>query len=279
MTGTPIQNSLFDLGSLVKFLRVPLLEDPAVFRKHVIGKRTQGIFMRKPNAANLERLVCAVCLRRSSAILLPSVGAPVPVQLRPDLARWERRAYGRLAQSCRRAIDAVVRNKRTKRGNNTILTALLKLRLFCNNGPLTTEQHDDDGGGDQGLAEGEGDFVHSLHADEVISLLQQSGDATCATCGADLDSFDRVQDGAAARASGARGTKPPKTDLSRLRLKCQDCTKETKKSAVEAEVHSAGHRDAGPGPTAAPPGDTTLYPSKLQALLADLQEHQSQDKR
>lgn len=203
--------------------------------------------MRKPDAENLKLLVSSICLRRNS-LILPSFLEPISIQHRPELSSLERRAYSNLAQSCRRAIDAVVSNKRTKRGNNTILTALLKLRIFCNNGLSTTDD----------TKEPE-DFVHSLHSDEVISLLQQSGEATCATCGTDMDAFDQI---------GAREL-TKQTELSRLRLKCQDCTKEA--SAVETDP-----ADRLLEPT---PGGKTVYPSKLKALLADIQEHQSQDKR
>lgn len=205
--------------------------------------------MRKQDAVNLKLLVSSLCLRRNS-LILPFL-EPISVQHRPELSPLERRAYSTLAQSCKRAIDAVVSNKRTKRGNNTILTALLKLRIFCNNGLVSISEM-------MGDAE---TVVPKLNSDEIISLLQQSGDATCVSCGADMDSFDRI---------GARDL-TKQTAFDRLRLKCQDCTRETK-AAASAPADQ-------PGPDSGAGGERLTYPSKLTALLADMQEHQSQDKR
>lgn len=38
MTGTPVQNGVGNIGSLVRFLRVPVMGDVVNFRKHILDK-------------------------------------------------------------------------------------------------------------------------------------------------------------------------------------------------------------------------------------------------
>ncbi|KAF2102280.1 hypothetical protein NA57DRAFT_35076, partial [Rhizodiscina lignyota] len=95
LSGTPIQNDLEDLGALVSFLRVPVLENGPTFRKFItnpILSNTSGRFQ------NLRTLLQTICIRRT------------------------------------REIDMAVSGYANRKVNSTVLESLLKLRLFCNNG-------------------------------------------------------------------------------------------------------------------------------------------------
>jgi SWI/SNF-related matrix-associated actin-dependent regulator of chromatin subfamily A3 len=130
LTGTPIQNSLEDLGALVKFLRVPILEDTPTFRKHIINPvhlSTSGRFK------NLQRLLESLCLRRTKGLL----GLPEPITVTTvlELSLTEKETYLEFSGNCKRAIDRAVSGHSMKKANQHVIQALLGMRLFCNHGP------------------------------------------------------------------------------------------------------------------------------------------------
>jgi SNF2 family DNA or RNA helicase len=133
MTGTPVQNSLDDLSSLIRFLRVPRLEDPLTFQKHISGRRTSA-GIRRPNYTNLKLLLGAICLRRNTAVILSSLGVTF-VEHRPQFSAAERKAYDELTLSFERSIKAAVNSRPSRKSSKSILTAMLRLRIFCNTGP------------------------------------------------------------------------------------------------------------------------------------------------
>jgi SNF2 family DNA or RNA helicase len=66
MSATPIQNNLEDLGALIKFLKVPILEETPMFREHIIAPIEAGT---KGCLTNLRRLLEALCVRRTKSML------------------------------------------------------------------------------------------------------------------------------------------------------------------------------------------------------------------
>lgn len=100
MTGTPIQNSLEDLDSLVGFLRVPLLENPATFRKYIIQADRAGAQHR---FKNLRILLDSICLRRAGK----SLGLPEPdTEVRElSFTAAERQVYNGMLERISRRID------------------------------------------------------------------------------------------------------------------------------------------------------------------------------
>src|SRR5262249_6019459 len=133
MTGTPVQNSLNDLASLIKFLRVPILDDTATFRRHIAGRPRMAGDIPKPDYENLKLLLGPICLRRSTSTILASLGVTF-TERRPCLSEAEHRAYDELAVSCGQSIKAAVNSWSAQGGTTSILTAVLKLRIFCNTG-------------------------------------------------------------------------------------------------------------------------------------------------
>ncbi|KAI1777215.1 SNF2 family N-terminal domain-containing protein [Hypoxylon cercidicola] len=173
MTGTPVQNNLQDLASLVRFLQVPLLEDASVFRRHIIGGKKTLNGVPKPNFEKLKLLLGSICLRRSTSVL--SLLAVTFTTCRPDLSPEERKAYNDLALACKTSIDELTCHQHTeRRGNRPILEALLKMRIFCN----------------QGLDVRIGGEAALLEVDERFSLLQENEEAFCVYCNAYIDAMD-----------------------------------------------------------------------------------------
>ncbi|KAI4859476.1 SNF2 family N-terminal domain-containing protein [Hypoxylon rubiginosum] len=176
MTGTPIQNSLEDLASLVRFLQVPLLEDASIFRRHIIGGKKTANGVPKPNYEKLKLLLGSICLRRSASVL--SLIAVTYMTCRPVLSSEERNAYNNLALACKMSIDELTRHQYTERlGQRPVLEALLRMRIFCNQGLDIT-------------AAGE---LPLTQADETISLLQQTGETSCAYCNSYIDIVDNEE--------------------------------------------------------------------------------------
>lgn len=267
MTGTPIQNSLDDLVSLVQFLRVPQLEVAAVFHKHITRRRTAGRIAR-PNYGNLKLLLGSICLRRSTSSILSSLGI-TSVDHRPSFSPAERAAYDGLVNACERSIKAAINNRPTKKSSRCILTAMLRLRIFCNMGLS-----------DPTIAIADADVEGHFLPDEEISLLLQSGASlTCSKCKTEVIAPD-LGDGSLGQHKGSRPS-----------LKCaiciegdQDTTGATVSplpdgdpmEGVEVEDLPSRVSTADGG---SPDGPEVVYPSKLVALLADIKEHYTTDKR
>ncbi|RAH63410.1 helicase [Aspergillus piperis CBS 112811] len=125
LTGTPIQNDLDDLGALVSFLRVPLLEDREVFRKHIIN---QTYNISGDRFENLRLLLGCICLRRTMS--LGMLVKPTINNLKLNLAPEEREAYINILDYHNRLIDVSV----SKGGSVGGFQTVLQLRIFCNNG-------------------------------------------------------------------------------------------------------------------------------------------------
>lgn len=92
LTGTLIQNSLEDLGSLIRFLGMLLFNEPAAFKKYVAMVRLR----KGSDTAELENLrpiLSSICLQRSRSIL-PSKG-----YTRTDAYGKKRRAVSKLSSS------------------------------------------------------------------------------------------------------------------------------------------------------------------------------------
>src|SRR4051812_1690409 len=66
LTGTPIHNTLYDLGSLVNFLRISQLESKAAFRKHIVNPIREN---QAGGIARLQLLLKSICLRRTTDCL------------------------------------------------------------------------------------------------------------------------------------------------------------------------------------------------------------------
>lgn len=160
LTGTPIQNSLEDLGALVAFLRIPLLENPLTFQRFIVNQSKQGA---KSRFKNLRTLLESICLRRTKEI----IGLADPIQETRELilTPFERDQYNELLRRYDALIDMGVSGHSSKRGSTAKVQSFLKLRLFCNNGMLL------DGTSSQGL-----------DPDETLTYLQQIDQAVCVYC-------------------------------------------------------------------------------------------------
>lgn len=250
LTGTPIQNSLEDLGSLVCFLGMPLFNEPATFRKYVAMVRLrQG--SDTAEFENLRLILSSICLRRSRSIL-PNEGYTTEVR-RPTLTAREHEQYQTLEQSCKRAIQIGNKRHGDDRAHHRVMEALLRLRMFCNNGPdprgtLITSQ------------------VGS-RPDEILSFFQQSGEAMCVYCSVDILSLGP----------------PGETESGYLtpcqRLLCGECTGQYTNSHKDGSqfrcslCHQKHEVDGSVVDKGLESTRTSKYPSKVTALVKDVERH------
>jgi hypothetical protein len=180
---------------------------------------------------------------------------------RPHLSYAEKSAYNSLAMACKQSIDAAVSERRTTHGNRAMMTALLRLRIFCNTGLASI--------GVTGKEE--------LKPDEISGLLQQSGEVpVCVECGCDILS------------SNTDDTLGKQLLTPRRRLKCPDCLQLIRShdhhnptQAVDHESASVSKEDSGyeSALDSHEIFDLSKYPSKLKAVLSDILKHHSEEKR
>lgn len=165
ITGTPIQNKVDDLGALVSFLRVPLLEDPEVFRVHV----TNPI---KSNASNrfynLRALLRCICLRRTKAI--GYLGDPTVDLMYLDLSAAEAQSYNDIVRHHRAELEMAVSLQDNANASKQIFKAFSELRLFCNSGTRNEKE--------RSCIESE-----TIEANQDIKVCQQDNKTEHTSCG------------------------------------------------------------------------------------------------
>ncbi|RSM18248.1 hypothetical protein CDV31_002974 [Fusarium ambrosium] len=103
LTGTPIQNSLDDLRSLLKFLRFEPFCQPRIFEEYIVKPLRQNPEPGSSTARNLRVLLKACCLRRTQALLqLPTV-TPREVLVTPTAE--EKTRFAQILEQCRAEFD------------------------------------------------------------------------------------------------------------------------------------------------------------------------------
>lgn len=128
ITGTPIQNGLGDLGSIVSYLRVPLLEDRETFHTHIIKP---SLSEDQSRFDNLRLLLGCICLRRTKAS-----GGLVDPKIETHyltLSRSDAEHYNGIVKQCRAGLNmALSMGNGSKAGG--VLETIVRLRAFCNTG-------------------------------------------------------------------------------------------------------------------------------------------------
>lgn len=255
LTGTPIQNTLNDLGSLVSFLKVPILRESAQFRRHIIHQTHSSSSGQQPHFENLRILLGAICLRRNKSIL--SFPSAVECVHKVEFSATETEAYHQLRNASREAIDLAVSGHRSRETHQTILEALLRMRIFCNNGDFLKVEHTD----------------LRTEPEELGSLLQQMGEAVCNYCMCDVLSFGQTRDSGSGVVTKCRS------------VLCSDCISRYEKDTgglgfcVICKASHASPVDNPDGGAKPDVSDGRPFPSKLMALCEDIERHRNGNKK
>ena len=183
LTGTPIQNRVEDLGALLRFLRVPDLENKRMFSTHVV-KATRRSYQQGCEA--LRQTLKPICLRRRRALL--NLAEPKTVWCSVEFCASEIDGYQGVMQRCRRDLDRYVSGLSALEARHTLLQSLLRLRIFCNQGTCTPA-------GDESKAQ-------PFDPDETLALLEEKDEAVCTSCYCAVPLMNQFEDSA----SGAYGS-------------------------------------------------------------------------
>ncbi|KAK4940400.1 hypothetical protein LTR10_019506 [Elasticomyces elasticus] len=163
LTGTPIQNTLDDLGALLAFIRAEPFRSSSVFRKYIVMPFSHDL-----NAAkvNLSLVLNSICIRRKRERLdLP----PMKDECRDvQLSKEERLIYDRTLKSMSHMLSHGLRDKYsgTPFGKFQIQ---LQLRRLCNHGTFQRPfaSHNDD---------------IQTQREDVLSSIGKDGEVECSSC-------------------------------------------------------------------------------------------------
>lgn len=136
MTGTPIQNDLDDLRSLLSFLRLEPFSSRSVFEDHIVRplRSDQDV---DDSLRNLRLLLQHVCLRRTESLLdlPPPVIKEVPVLLSPE----EKALYEVVLRDCQVEFDKIACSRSNRKRFGVLFATIMRLRRVCNHGNIIPE--------------------------------------------------------------------------------------------------------------------------------------------
>lgn len=124
-----MQNSLDDLGALVRLLRVPGFENKAMFQRFIVSPLRKGI----PNSTmNLRLLLNSICLRRLSSSLN---GPKITYRVQElNLSIEERQTYEKILEDSNEEIEEAISTRTSFAAYSIILRAILRTRMLCDHG-------------------------------------------------------------------------------------------------------------------------------------------------
>ena len=270
MSGTPIQNKLTDLASLLQFLRVHPFSNPRIFDSEIsrpwLRSDRHGFF-------RLKALVnCVVLCRMKAVIDLPKRSDEIH---HLSFSAAENSVYELAKIRTARLLDSAIATDYARRGTYiNALQWLNALRLICNHGILHTKRRTRESA--TGAAGGFGTW-NALAAQKAFESLLDAGAAICAGCSLDVGQ-------AASEDSSMDTTEVPRPRLSECLFPlCGCCILRYLEHSSDSSActHSPKCRTfevSLPGATAPLQSrkaisalDPAEIPTKIQALLADLQ--------
>ncbi|KAJ3273492.1 hypothetical protein HDV01_004412 [Terramyces sp. JEL0728] len=179
--GTPVQNKLDDLFSLVKFLKVDPLDRRADWTTHIIKPIANG---KNPNT-----LMKGLTLRRTKNELVdgkPLITLPEKLDtvLMLDMAPFEREKYNRIHERGKAIFESLKENGTVMKNYIMILKSILLMRQACLHPDLVKDS--EFASTDDGLT----DTSHLLTPDQALGLyklLRDSEEDNCVFCAATLE--------------------------------------------------------------------------------------------
>ncbi|TAJ18830.1 MAG: hypothetical protein EPO68_07250 [Planctomycetota bacterium] len=135
LSGTPIENHLGELWSLMEFLNPGLLGRSRAFASLV--ESSDGLSLAEHDRLLLRRALAPLVLRRTKAAVLPELPERSEQDLRCELEGTQARDYQKILEYCRATVLGEVEEKGLARSKLRVLEALLRLRqAACHPGLL-----------------------------------------------------------------------------------------------------------------------------------------------
>lgn len=129
LTGTPIQNRLDDLLSLLSFIQFEPFCRKTIFHQYILEPLKQE---REDRSLRLKSLLGAICLRRGEKLL--NLPQPHFEQLSVTLGEHERKLYNEILRECARHMDENISSRESIKKFGLLFSAIMKLRRLCNHG-------------------------------------------------------------------------------------------------------------------------------------------------
>ena len=196
LSGTPLQNSLNDIFSLVRFLRLEPFLDRHVWNQYI------GVLAQKGDELGTERLQAImryIALRRTKDTK-DSQGKPI-LSLPPinnalvhlKFTEPERAFYASRHQRYKHDFAQMEANDSVMKNFCSILQELLKLRQICVHPALLQDTEDRSGanGGDL-VATIEAHGISKSRAIQLLALMRDAGGGDCSECGCAMQAFSRA---------------------------------------------------------------------------------------
>ncbi|GAA5861119.1 hypothetical protein JCM3774_002196 [Rhodotorula dairenensis] len=225
LTGTPLQNSLNDIFSLIRFIRLEPFLDRHVWNQYV------GVLAQKGDALGADRLKVIMrhlALRRTKDTK-DSSGKPIlslPLMdsklIKLDFSESERAFYSHHHARYKHDFAKLEETDSVMKNFCSILQELLKLRQICVHPALLQDSQDRSAAagedGDDLVATIEKHGITKPRAVRLLSLMLDAGGGGCLECGYEMPAFagaegeegfaDEEANGTACAGKGSR--KPPK---------------------------------------------------------------------
>ncbi|CAA7266240.1 unnamed protein product [Cyclocybe aegerita] len=193
LTGTPMQNNVAELYSLIKFLRIKPLSNWETFNmqiaKPVSNGRGAGRAMKR-----LQVVLKQIMLRRrkdqtlNGKVLIELPKRQVEV-VSCEFDPSEKEFYDALETKMESVIEKLMANSKGGSSYIGVLTLLLRLRQACNHPILVTKDYKNDSDALEPKAVEKGKDDHDLDADDLIAAFGQMGVVKkCAMCTIELHS-------------------------------------------------------------------------------------------
>ncbi|KAH6585349.1 hypothetical protein BASA61_006915 [Batrachochytrium salamandrivorans] len=187
LTGTPIQNSISELYSLIKFLNIKPYCEWSAFRSKIHEPFKRGrhsIALRR-----VQALLKAICLRRSKTSELDNKPIITLPERRiiidsADFSLQEREFYNSLEQKNRLRFNAYLRAGTVMKNYTNILVLLLRLRQACCHPSLISHDFEkiEPTGGNAETQEQSAAIIDALDASVIHRLNDHSSDEECPIC-------------------------------------------------------------------------------------------------
>lgn len=192
VTGTPVQNSLYDLGALIKFLRIQPLDHPQTWTQYIMSPFKNGD---TGVIQQLQLLVSSITLRRGKKTIgLLERNEEIT---RLDFSESEKFLYKAFATTCRTHFHNITGGGSQLRGKAYahVLKSIGRLRAICAHGREMLNEEDMkeiegddqsnaiviDVGDEPGFGD-EDDFTPDSQAYSLFKVMQDSEMDKCTLC-------------------------------------------------------------------------------------------------